>query len=92
MANSLLEAMQLGIPVLAADIEGNRSLVIDGKNGLLYQDEESFISKAERLLLDAELRSALVLNGKRYVEENCSATREAASYVELYRKVTGVCC
>lgn len=91
MANSLLEAMQLGIPVLATDIEGNRSLVIDGKNGLLYQDKESFLSKAERLLVDAELRSTLVQHGRRYVEENCSAVMEAASYVELYRKVTGVC-
>ena len=91
MANSLLEAMQLGIPVLVADIEGNRSLVIDGNNGLLYQDEESFLAKAERLLVDVELRSALVMNGKRYVEENCSASLEAASYVELYRKVIRGC-
>ena len=89
MANSLLEAMQLGIPVLAADIEGNRSLVIDGKNGLLYQDKESFLSKAERLLVDVDLKTTLTLNGKRYVEENCSAAMEAVSHLELYRKVIG---
>lgn len=89
MANCLLEAMQLGIPVLAADIEGNRSLVMDGNNGLLYGDEEDFLSIAERLYIDADLRSTLVQNGKKYIEENCSATVEVANYVELYRKMTG---
>ncbi|NJD90245.1 MAG: glycosyltransferase family 4 protein [Geobacter sp.] len=91
MANSLLEAMQLGIPVLAADIEGNRSLVVEGDNGLLYQDEETFLAKAERLLVDAELRSTLVHNGLRYVTENCSPAKEAASYIGLYGKVIRGC-
>lgn len=92
MANSLLEAMQLGIPVLAADVEGNRSLVVEGDNGLLYQDEETFLAKSERLLVDAELRSTLVQNGLRYVKENCSPAREAASYLGLYDRVIRGCC
>src|SRR5439155_19451102 len=37
MANSVLEAMSRGKPVLASDIEGNRSVIDDGVDGLLFR-------------------------------------------------------
>lgn len=84
MANSLLEAMACGRPVLVADVEGNRSLVTDEENGLLFSSEADFIDKAERLLLDRALRQRLAAAGRSYVLEHCSADREAARYLELY--------
>lgn len=87
MANSLLEAMAWGKPVLASDIEGNRSLVTDGVNGLLYRDSAGFIRNAEMLLMDAELRMRLGMAGRRTVEENHSPEREAAAYLRLYEEV-----
>ena len=89
MANSLLEAMAAGRPVLAADIEGNRSLVEDGVNGLLYHGEADFLDKAERLLNDLLLRQRLGLAGREYVREQCSPERESAAYRHLYHAVTG---
>lgn len=90
MANSLLEGMAYAKPVLASDIEGNRSLVIDAVNGLLYSSEEEFIDKAERLLLDKSLRKHLGATGREYVLNNCSAGNEAASYLELYLNIMAV--
>jgi len=67
MANSVLEAMALGRPVLVADIEGNRSLVREGKTGLLYRDEGEFLRKARQLLEDGALRRRLGELGRRLV-------------------------
>lgn len=88
MANSLLEAMASNRPVLAADIEGNRSLVRDGHNGLLYGGERDFLAKAELLLSDPALRRRLGDGGRRYVTKNCLPEREAESYLLIYATLT----
>jgi L-malate glycosyltransferase len=89
MANSLLEAMVLGCAVLASDIPGNRSLVEDGKTGLLYRDGEDFIRQAERLASDPELRRFLGENGRRVVRESYVPEMEGERYLEIYRRVAG---
>jgi len=38
---ALLEAMAMGIPVVARDIGGNRELVVNGKTGYLFKEESS---------------------------------------------------
>lgn len=87
MANSLLEGMAYGKPVLAADVEGNRSLVADDLNGLLFRSAEDFLAKAERLLLDSRLRKRLGESGRLYVQQQCSAETEAERYLELYKNI-----
>ncbi|MDD2582745.1 MAG: glycosyltransferase, partial [Desulfuromonadaceae bacterium] len=52
MPNTLLEAMAMGRPVLAADIQGNRTLVRHGDTGLLYRDTDSFTESVVRLAGD----------------------------------------
>lgn len=87
MANSLLEGMAHCRTVLASDIEGNRSLVTDGDNGLLFSTAEQFVDKAERLIMDKSLRESLGENGRRYVIEQCRPEKEALAYLELYLKI-----
>jgi len=87
MANSLLEAMAHGRPVLAADIEGNRSLITPGVNGLLYDGEDDFLANALHLLEDCQLRQRLGAAGRRFVATNCAVEMEAARYLALYGKV-----
>jgi glycosyltransferase involved in cell wall biosynthesis len=89
MANSILEAMAFGKPVLAADIDGNRAIVREGVTGLLYGDEEGFMRQANRLLDDPHLAKRLGEQGQRLVLENFSPEREAAAYLALYREVAG---
>jgi glycosyltransferase involved in cell wall biosynthesis len=87
MANSVLEAMALGRPVLASDIEGNRSLVEPEVTGLLFGAVEELAAQAERLVADASLRARLGAAGRRLVEREYPPHREADGYVELYRSL-----
>lgn len=88
MANSLLEAMAHGKAVLASNVEGNSSLVADGLNGLLYSSEDDFFAKAQRYILDADLRRMLGENGRAYVLQNCLPEKEALAYLDLYKKIS----
>jgi glycosyltransferase involved in cell wall biosynthesis len=88
MANSVLEAMSLGRPVLAADIEGNRSVIEDGVDGLLFATEEEFIERAERLILDPELRAKLGAVAREKVRQHFPLEREIEGYLDLYRHLS----
>lgn len=89
MANSILEAMSRGRAVLASDIEGNRSVVRDGIDGLLFASESEFAHKAERLIREPDLRDELGKNGKEKIEREFSGGREIHDYLQLYREAIG---
>jgi len=87
MANAVLEAMALGRPVLASDIEGNRSLVEHDVTGLLYGSVAELGAQAERLVGDAGLRARLGAAGRHRIEQAYPPHREADAYVALYRSL-----
>ncbi len=87
MPNSLMEAMALGRPVLAADIPGNRSLVKDGETGWLYSDEGDFQKKLSRIAADPVLRKDCGDRAREFVQLNFSPVSEAESYIKLYRSL-----
>ena len=59
LANALLEAAALGVPMLVRDIPGNAAVVEEGINGLLYHDAASFARQARALIDDPVLRRRL---------------------------------
>jgi phosphatidylinositol alpha-mannosyltransferase len=61
----LLEAMALGVPVIATDLPGHRSVVTDGVEGILVprRDVGALAGAMARLLGDAEERRRLGANG-----------------------------
>ncbi|MFQ5960199.1 MAG: glycosyltransferase [Candidatus Methylomirabilales bacterium] len=85
MSNALLEAMSRGVAVLASDIEGNRSIVADEVDGLLFTSEEDCEQKAERLIRDRELRRRLGRRAKAKIEKEFSREREIDAYENFYR-------
>ncbi len=85
MANTVLEAMSRGVPVLASDIEGNRSVIRDGLDGLLYTSEEEFRRKAERLIVEPELRRTLGQVAKEKIEREFPWEGEIHEYLALYQ-------
>lgn len=87
MSNSLMEAMALGRPVLAADIPGNSLLVRHNETGLLYRDESEFMELVVRLQEGRALRERLGTNAAQFVRENFPPRREAESYMSLYRSL-----
>lgn len=90
MPNSLLEAMALGRPVLAADIPGNQVLVRSGETGWLYRSEDEFRSMVMQLARDAALRSDTGRRAREYVLSHFSPHIEAKLYLELFRKLVSV--
>ncbi len=87
MANSVLEAMVCGRPVLASDIEGNRSLVEDGVTGFLFSGPEEFETKAARLLGDPGLRQSLGLMAQTRVRALYPRERELEGYLAQYHRL-----
>jgi glycosyltransferase involved in cell wall biosynthesis len=87
MANSVVEAMARGRAVLASDIEGNRSVVEDGMDGLLFADAESLERQAERLLRDPALRARLGEAGRAKIARLYPPEREIDAHLALYRRV-----
>lgn len=59
LANVLLEAAALGVPMLVRAIPGNAAVVEAGVNGLLYDDAASFARQARALIVDPSLRRRL---------------------------------
>jgi len=84
MPNSLLEAMALARPVLAADIPGNRSLIHENETGWLYTGEAEFRLKLARLMEDATLAEVVGRRAREYVQANFSPRMEAERYFNLY--------
>jgi glycosyltransferase involved in cell wall biosynthesis len=89
MANSILEAMSRGRAVLVSDIEGNRTVVRQGIDGLLFQSEADFVEQAERLIRDPRLRHALGRNASQKIEREFSREGEIQAYLQLYREAIG---
>ncbi len=87
MANSVLEGMALGRPVLASDIRGNRALVAHEDTGLRFTTGEELTAGALRLARDASLRRRLGASGRARVTREFSRSRETEGYVAVYRRL-----
>jgi L-malate glycosyltransferase len=87
MPNSLLEAMLLGRPVLSADIRGNRSLVIHGNTGWLFNGESDFQKMIQYLAISPETCRQIGKQAKQYITANFSPATESKLLINLYNSV-----
>ena len=85
MSNAVLEAMSKGVPVLASDIEGNRSVIADGEDGFLFASAAEFQEKAERLLSDPALRVVMGHRARMKIAAHFRLEGEIDRYLALYR-------
>lgn len=86
-SSAVLEAMALGIPVVVADNDGNRSIVTHGEAGFLYNNEQDFMHHVRRLLGDRDLRMHMGAMGKRFVKDHHSCEKEAENLAAVYRHI-----
>jgi glycosyltransferase involved in cell wall biosynthesis len=89
MPGAVLEAMASRLPVLASDITGNRSLVTDGENGLLFPAESTglLVQAVLTLTKDERLRRKMGEAGRQKVEMHHSVEKELDQYERLYQKL-----
>ena len=73
----VLEAMALGVPVVAVDAGGPAEVIDDGESGLLVPGAtpERFADAFERILRSEELRARLALGGRQAVAERFTTER-----------------
>jgi glycosyltransferase involved in cell wall biosynthesis len=84
ISNALMEAMATGRAILASDIPGNRDLLRDGENALLYRDRTDFDAKVRRLLSEPGLHASLGEGALRAARSKFSADREIDALLEAY--------
>ena len=84
--NVIMEAMAVGLPVVATRVGGVPELVDDGVSGLLVdsEDEAQFAAALVRLVRDAELRKKLGVNGRQNTASGHSVTEMVKQYQSLY--------
>jgi glycosyltransferase involved in cell wall biosynthesis len=89
---SVIEAMSLGLPVVATNVGGVPSLVTDEHTGLLVPpgDAASLAAALDRLVRRPELRQRFGAAGRRRVERECRADKTALEYVRVYRRLLSV--
>lgn len=85
-SNVILEAMQIGLPVVASDIPGNAELIQHDKTGMLYPvgQSEPLARLTNRILNDPALRDSLVENAKHRIESNHSVKEMVHRHATLY--------
>ena len=85
----LMEAMALGVPVIASRVAGIPELVTDGKTGLLFapSDWDELAQCIARLLSDEELCATLTQNGKFKITSEFDTRKSATELGNLFRTV-----
>ncbi|XP_069789315.1 glycosyltransferase 1 domain-containing protein 1 isoform X2 [Narcine bancroftii] len=83
MSSTILEAMDLKVPVLARNITGNRAIVKHEHTGLLYSNPQEFVELSKRLIGDTDLKEGIVTKAKEYVENHHSKNAERETYQQL---------
>ena len=84
-SNTLLEAQSQGVPVLARANAGNRALIEDGVDGLLFETSSELARQVCRLQRDDALREALVEGGLERARQFPTVREEAEAHLRLYQ-------
>lgn len=88
-SNTILEAMSLGVPVVATDIPGNRDLVQHEKTGYLFKlgDVAALTRQTNHLLNTPELVTAWGSAGRERALNEFSVERMVERHAELYERL-----
>ena len=87
----LMEALGMGIPVAAFNIQGIDQLIKHNETGLLadFGDTITLYNHMQSILTDESLATKLSDSGREFVHEHFSATRMAREYLSLYDELLG---
>lgn len=85
---SLLEAMYLKVLVISHNVGGVSKVIVNNKSGILIdtQHPSAYVEALKRILFDDAFYNSMVDQGYNNVTENYSSTKNAAKYVDIYKK------
>ena len=87
LGGSVLEAMALGLPIVASDLPAVREIVEEGKNALLVpiEDQDQLAEAIDRVLQDPNLARAFGQRSREIFLERFTSTRSTEAMIDLYR-------
>ena len=87
----LMEAMALGVPVVATRHSGITEVVEHEVNGLLSEESDppALAENLNRALSDPELRARLGAAGREHIREHFNMTTQTAALEDIYAEVIG---
>jgi len=89
MSNAVLEAMAMGLPVVATAVGGNPVVIEEGQTGFLvsYPDAPALADRVMRLLQDRGMAERMGLAGRHRVIEGYSAFSMVRQMEDLYDRL-----
>lgn len=83
---TLLEAMAMGLPVVASDLDGIAEVLVDGREGFLVEpgDTASFVNRISRLLENPALAAELAFHSRQKIEARFSVERMTSAVEAIY--------
>lgn len=84
----IMEAMGVGLPVIATNVGGAREVIVNGENGVLIEpnDISAISDQVIRLSGDSEMRRRLGVAGRKTVTWNFTAEQMVERQYDLYKK------
>jgi glycosyltransferase involved in cell wall biosynthesis len=86
-----IEAMAIGLPVVAANVSGLPEIIDSGVSGALIDERrpEPYVTAIRTLCEDAAQRARTISAGQRRVDERFLRERNTESYVALFQSLLG---
>lgn len=86
----LIEAISVGLPIIATDVKGNNEVVINGYNGYLFQREETAIKYIEEFLNNEIDYKMLSSNSLTLFKSHFTECKMINKTYGIYKKVLNI--
>ena len=88
---AVLEAMAMGLPVVATDVPGCREAVVHGETGFLVppRDVDELVQAIQKLVEDPALRQRMGQASRARVVQHFAVERIVEQYLDLYVELLG---
>jgi glycosyltransferase involved in cell wall biosynthesis len=82
----LMEALSLGVPVVASKIGGIPDIITDEYNGFVYDpnNTDDFVNKIIEVYSDKNLQNQLKINARNYAEEKLDISKMNNEYLNIF--------